>query len=160
MINTIKVCAMVVFASVVLAQPVMARDFAEIYTDCGLGAIISPKNDAVAAVTNVTWDLGTTAISSNISCPDACVGGKGRLASFIHNSYASLERDFASGSGTYLDTLMVLAGWDSQAQQEHAEALRNDFVKIVADQNYTNKSQYEKSKSLYDLVNKHITKTA
>lgn len=47
------------------------RAFADIYTECGLGTMIAPKNAAVAAVTNVTWDLGTTAISSDDSSEDA-----------------------------------------------------------------------------------------
>lgn len=71
-------------ASVVLllafAQPASAREFADIYTDCGLGALIAPNNGAVAAVTNVTWDSGTTAVSSDASSAESCKGGKKSLS--------------------------------------------------------------------------------
>ncbi len=46
--------------SLTAAPQVIAREFADIYTECGLGAMIAPKNPTVAAITNVTWDLGTT----------------------------------------------------------------------------------------------------
>src|SRR3989338_2196679 len=107
-----KICAVAAFVALAFPQPALARDFADIYTDCGLGAMIAPRNDAVATVTNVTWDLGTTAISSNISSPDTCVGGQARLASLIHDSYNDLEKNLASGSGPYLDALIMLAGYD------------------------------------------------
>ena len=70
-----------------IPQNSQAREFADIYTECGLGAMIAPRNEAVAAVTNVTWDLGTTAISSDISSQDSCQGGKVKVRVFINNSY-------------------------------------------------------------------------
>ncbi|MBU2541142.1 MAG: DUF3015 domain-containing protein [Candidatus Omnitrophica bacterium] len=156
MLRAIKISALAVLVLVAFSQPCMAREFADIYTECGIGAMIAPRNEAVAAVTNVTWDLGTTAISSNISCPDTCAGGQEKVASFIYDSYEALERDLASGSGEYLDALMVLAGYDSQAEQKVTEALRNAFAKLVADSSYTDKSRFEKAQALYNLVYKHI----
>jgi hypothetical protein len=151
-----------VFSAVILllvfgtfSQPCMAREFADIYTECGLGAMIAPRNAAVAAITNVTWDWGTTAISSNISSPDSCAGGKEKVAAFIHDSYESLEKDLASGYGTYLDALIVFAGYNSQDKQGIVFALRNDFTKLVANPNYTDKSRFEKAEALYNLVYKH-----
>jgi hypothetical protein len=155
MFNTIKMFAMALLTLFVFSQSsAMAREFPDIYTDCGLGAMIAPRNGAVATVTNVTWDLGTTAISSNISSPESCVGGKERTAAFIHGSYEYLEKDLASGYGTYLDSLMVLAGYDSQSKQQAAEALRNDFAKVVTDPSYTDKSRFAKAEALYNLVYK------
>ncbi len=153
MLKAINVFGLAVLAMLVFSQPSMARDFADIYTECGLGALIAPKNTAVAAVTNVIWDLGTTAISSNISSPDTCAGGKEKMAAFIYDSYESLEKELASGSGSYLDTLMVLAGYDAKANPEMTAALRNDFAKMVADSNYTDQSRFEKAETLYNLVN-------
>ena len=60
--------SLLVFSSMSFAD----REFADIYTECGLGAMIAPNNEAVAAVTNVTWDLGTTAISSDASSEENC----------------------------------------------------------------------------------------
>lgn len=156
MVKAMRVSALALLGAVVLAQPAMAREFADIYTECGLGALIAPKNEAVAAVTNVTWDLGTTAISSNISSPQTCTGGQPRTAAFIYDSYQSLETDLASGSGTHLDTLMTLVGYESQVQQDLTKTVRADFAKMVADPRYTEQSRFEQAQALYDLLYKHV----
>lgn len=153
-----KICLVVVVAFFVLgvfAKPGIARDFAEIFTDCGIGAMISPKNDAVAAITNITWDFGTTAVSSNVSSPDTCVGGKERLAAFIYQSYDSLEKNLASGHGEYLDTLVDLAGYKTHDKEQFVAMLRKDFTEIVSASMYTNRTRYQKAEALYNLVSKH-----
>ncbi|MFH1318959.1 MAG: DUF3015 family protein [Candidatus Omnitrophota bacterium] len=155
MLKAIKIFAIGALVLFAYSQPAMSREFADIYTECGIGAMIAPRNPAVAAITNITWDWGTTAISSNISCPDSCVGGQEKVASFIHDSYEFLENDLASGNGTYLDTLTVLIGYDSQAKQDFVDVLRNDFAEVVANASYTDQSRFEKAQALYDLVYKH-----
>lgn len=156
MSKAIRISVMGFLVLCAYSQSVMAREFADIYEECGLGAMIAPKNPAVAAVTNVTWDSGTTAISSNISSPGTCSGGKEKTAAFINESYEPLESDLASGSGTYLDTLTSLIGCEPQTKNEFIAALRNDFAKLVAEPGYTNKSRFAKAESLYNLVYKNL----
>jgi hypothetical protein len=156
MSKIIKVITIAAMGLFLFSQMGLAREFADIYTECGLGAMIAPRNTAVAAVTNVTWDLGTTAISSNISCPDSCNGGQEKVASFIYESYESIEKDLAKGNGNYLDNLLALTGYDAQAKKEFIIALRSDFKNIVADPSYTDKSHFEKAEGLYNLVYNYI----
>jgi hypothetical protein len=156
MFKLIKVVTITIMGLFMFFQVGTAREFADIYTECGLGAMIAPRNPAVAAVTNVTWDLGTTAISSNISCPDSCGGGKAKLASYIYESYESLEKDLATGNGEYLDGLMGLVQYEDQAKKDLIVILRNDFKDIVADPSYTDKSHFEKAEGLYNLVYKYV----
>ncbi len=61
MFKRLSVLAFTLTALLMFSQPVSAREFADIFTECGIGAMIAPNNEAVAAVTNVTWDCGTTA---------------------------------------------------------------------------------------------------
>ncbi len=156
---SIRSLFLAVAAFVVYVQPAMARDFADIYTDCGLGALIAPRNSAVAAVTNVTWDSGTTAISSNITSPDTCRGGKDRAAAYIHQSYKSIESDLASGKGVYLDSLAALSGCPVEKQAKLKEVLRRDFAQAVAQQGYSSKSPFEKSELVYNLLYKDLQET-
>ncbi len=156
MVKVMRISALALLGAAAFTQPVMAREFADIYTECGLGAMIAPRNEAVAAVTNVTWDFGTTAISSHISSPDTCVGGQAKTAAFIYDSYKSLETDLASGYGTHLDTLMTLVDYQSQAQQDLTKAVRADFTEIVADPSYTERSRFDQAQALYNLLYKHI----
>jgi hypothetical protein len=135
-----------------IPQESQAREFADIYTECGLGAMIAPRNEAVAAVTNVTWDLGTTAISSNISSKDTCEGGKAKVATFINDSYENIEKDLASGNGKYLDTLVSLSKDSSKSKEAFIANLRNDFSSLVASNDYTNLTTYQKSQKLYNII--------
>ncbi|MBU2574628.1 MAG: DUF3015 domain-containing protein [Elusimicrobia bacterium] len=151
---TISVCAGVLFV-LASSQVVGARQFGDIYSECGLGAMLFPKNSTIAIITNVTWDSGTTAISSDISSPDSCHGGQGRVASLINKAYEFLEADLASGNGKHLDTLAALAVRNSRAQQQFKDALRKDFTKVVAAPGYTSKTRFEKEEILYNLVYKN-----
>lgn len=147
-----KISAFALIALLAVAQTTMARDFAEIYVDCGLGALIAPRLPVVAVITNVIWDLGTTAIISNSSSPETCKGENARTAAFIHDSYEPLEKDLARGKGEYLDTLMVMTGCSEESQQALSRALRVDFGSFVATHNYTNQTKFQKSENLYNLL--------
>ncbi|RMH44482.1 MAG: DUF3015 domain-containing protein [Gammaproteobacteria bacterium] len=129
-----------------------ARDFADIYTECGLGAMIAPNNAAVAAVTNVTWDLGTTAISSNVSSPDTCRGGQAKTAAFIFKSYEQLEADIAKGQGSYLAQLVELTGADDEAQ--FIAQLRKAFADLASGNDYAEMNRFDKAQALYEMVQK------
>ncbi|MCK5877985.1 MAG: DUF3015 family protein [Candidatus Marithrix sp.] len=143
-IKTIIIVSLMMYSQFSMA----VREFADIYVECGIGAIIAPTNDTVAIITNVTWDSGTTAVMTNISSPETCQGGKAKVAAFIHESYETLEEELANGSGTYLDSLMALAGHESQQLAD----LRSGFSKIVAKSNYVDQNRFEKSNALYNLV--------
>lgn len=129
-----------------------AREFADIYTECGIGAMIAPNNDAVAAVTNVTWDLGTTAISSNASSPDSCSGGQGDSAAFIYDAYPNIEKDLAIGAGEHLTALLSMAGVDHSAQDDLAMELRDGFTQLVSADGYSEQMRYEKAENLFNLL--------
>ena len=129
-----------------------AREFADIYTECGLGAMIAPNNDAVAAVTNVTWDLGTTAISSNATSPESCQGGQGSSAAFIYDAYPNLEKDIAVGRGEHLSALLAIAGVDTSAQDVVSVELRDGFAALVSAEGYSDQTRFEKAENLYNLL--------
>jgi len=131
--------------TVLVAPQAQARDFADIYTECGIGAMIAPTNKAVAAVTNVIWDLGTTAVSTNISSPESCSGAQAKTAAFIGKSYDILELEIASGEGQYFDTLA------SMTDREMTD-IRTDFSELVASSEYVNMSKTEKVEKLYSIV--------
>ncbi|WP_428503023.1 DUF3015 family protein [Roseateles sp.] len=134
------------------AGAVQAREFSDIYTECGLGAMIAPNNSAVAAITNVTWDLGTTAISSNVSSADSCSGGKKKVAALLLNSYAQVETDLAKGEGEHLAALNVAAGCSAASQQAFSGNLRREFASLVAQPAYAAQGRMEKASALFDAA--------
>lgn len=150
------VSSLFVLSVLMVSQPSMAREFADIYTECGLGAMIAPKNEGVAAVTNVTWDLGTTAISSNISSPDTCQGGAKKTAAFILDSYEHIEKDLASGNGSYLDSLFALSGCDAGVRATITSGLRGDLSKLVANPAYSSMTRFQQANDLYDAYQARV----
>ena len=128
-----------------------ARDFGAIYIECGLGALIAPNTAWVAVITNITWDFGTTAITSELSSPQSCKGGQAKTAMMIYEAFPSIETELAQGRGEHLDALLLLAG---RAKADHAAlivTLRTEFAKTVAKAEYSDMLRYERAEALYEL---------
>lgn len=149
-----QILSAVAVAAVALtaAQSASARDLADIYTQCGLGAVIAPKHPPVAAITNITWDFGTTAIISDVSSADTCKGGSAKTAAYIFQSYAQLEQDLARGEGEHLATLMTVAGCQAAAQPSLTAALRDDLADRVAQPAYATASRLEQTTAVYNKL--------
>ncbi len=134
------------------------RNFGEIYTDCGLGALIAQgindegTADIVAIVTNITWDLGTTAVSSNITSPNSCARGDAKTAAYILKSYAQLEKDLVLGNGRYLDALAEVTEVAPMDRPEFAKTIRAEFAKQAASPDYEMLSRQKKAEQLYNIV--------
>jgi len=136
-----------------MPQASQAREFVDVYKQCGLGAMIAPKDPLIAVFTNVTWDLGTTAVSSDMSSAENCKGGKARVASFINQSYDNLEQELASGNGKYLDTLASMTG-NKSSKTQFVSSLRSDFAQVVASVEYSKLSKVQKAEKLYNMIYK------
>jgi hypothetical protein len=141
----IKLLIVSTVLSTLFIPQAQARDFGAIYSECGLGSIIAPTNPTLAVVTNVTWDLGTTAVSTNISSPESCNGGKAKTAAFIGKSYDDLELEIASGEGKYVDTLTAMTDKD-------ISDIRTEFSELVASSEYAKMDKVEKVEKLYNIV--------
>ncbi len=156
----IALAAAISLATIASQATAKDLDFAKIYTECGLGGIIGKAFDdadtsrVIAVVTNVTWDLGTTATTSYTLSPETCANKRGRVASFINQSYEKLEEDIAKGDGKYLDTLaqMVLETKDSAKIAQYKKEIRAKFQNFVATKDYNKLSRYEKVEGLFDLA--------
>ncbi|MEJ2044796.1 MAG: DUF3015 family protein [Reinekea sp.] len=127
------------------------RDFATIYKECGLGAMLFPKDPVIAVITNVTWDLGTTAVSSELTSPETCKGNAAAMVAFVLDTHPQLEQDLSTGEGQYLSSMVSLMGCDSVNEPTHA--LRTSFIEAI-EQGYYSATDVEKSKILYDAAMK------
>jgi hypothetical protein len=94
---------------------------------CGIGAMIFDENGAAAAISNIIWDLGTTAVSSNISSKDSCEGANVKTAMFIQATMSSLEQDIAIGEGDYANAMLQLRGCSSAKTAEIIKAVRQAY---------------------------------
>lgn len=99
---------------------------------CGIGAMIFDDNGAAAAISNIIWDLGTTAVSSNISSQDTCKGVKVAAAQFINDSIVNIEEETVIGQGKHLTAMLNMMGCEVAAHPVIINAVRADLdVSVV-----------------------------
>lgn len=140
-IRKITLCALA--ASSLLAGNAMADEKASInpWKHCGIGAMIFDENGVAAAISNVIWDLGTTAVSSKISSEDSCEGKEVKTAQFIQDNYNQVIEETSQGSGIHLTTMLDMLEVDSAQQPEILSSIRTDMADKVAN-NQANPQAY------------------
>lgn len=106
------------------------------WQDCGLGAMVFPENGTAAAISNVIWDLGTTAVSSKISSPDSCEGERVKAAMIIQRSYAQISIETAVGHGEHLDALADLYQCSPAARPALVADLRSSMSRALSEPNF------------------------
>ncbi len=148
-----------IVAAVLLAFSFSAsaeRTVEEVYKQCGLGgAFFGESSPTMAFISNVTWDLGTTAASSDSS--DACaISNEETAAIYIHEAYEMLERDISKGRGEYFDNLATILSCESESVGRVMSAVRAEFSGVVASEAYASMSKMEKSNALYKIVSPRL----
>jgi hypothetical protein len=137
------------------------------WTECGIGGAIGSliKNNnvaskVIASVTNVTWDLGTTATTSAVSTPDLCANKQVAAAKFINDTYASLEIETAKGEGQNLVALLDLAEVDAAHRDAVVAGLRSGMAQMVATSGFSGMSQVDKAQGYYAVFMKVVVEKA
>ena len=133
--------------------PVETKEKKEVnpFSDCGLGAAIF-KNDALAAISNVVWDLGITAITSGLSSPETCSKHSTDTAQFIMTTYPTLAEETAKGEGENLTAMLKTAGCGAATHDGIIEGLRADYAVSLSEDGYEAKSRVQKSESFYNMI--------
>ena len=124
------------------------------YSDCGIGAALFPNSDVGAAISNVIWDLGTTAVISATASPETCEGSDAQAATFILETYDQLVEETAVGEGKHISTLLSIVNSDDQIISE----LRSSIADLVASEEYTTLTQLEKSNAYYGALKSAMRK--
>lgn len=126
------------------------RTLANALTECGIGAMIFPNNETIAIITNVTWDLGTTAVSSNVSSADTCKGGTKKVAQLIQHAYPQLTADISKGQGENLEAMVTAAQCDHGSSAQFKTQVREKFGLAAAQAQ--GKTQMDKNEDLFGIV--------
>lgn len=137
----------------VFAMPMTAKaESPNPYTDCGIGAAIFQDEDlrVAAAVSNVIWDLGTTAITSAVSSPGTCTKNQAKTAALILETLPELEKDVAMGEGQYVVALAETMGCSSS--EGVAKSMRSGYADIVANEAYGSQTSVERASAMYNVA--------
>ena len=119
------------------------------WQECGIGAMVFPDNGVASAISNVIWDLGTTAVSSALSSPDQCQGATVQVAAFVKFGYDHISRETVVGDGEYLQTLMSGLNCDPSIQAELLSDVRNEFSTQLQDASYAVKDDNGKAEAYF-----------
>lgn len=120
--------------------------------ECGIGAAIFKENKTGAIISNIIWDLGSTALTSAYSSPSSCSGSKVQAAAFIVNTYDQLAVETVKGQGDHLAALLTIAGCDQVAASSVVNGIRADFGKVLASSAYSTKTVAQKSEDYLNVL--------
>lgn len=98
------------------------------WRQCGIGAMIFPKTGWAAVTSNIIWDAGTTATTSSSSSESQCAGRASTAAKYIHQNYAVLEEETASGNGAHLVTVLNILDCKKATHGKIIESVRSNFA--------------------------------
>ena len=132
------------------------QGFANPWIECGIGAMLFPKHRVGAVISNVIWDLGSTATTSAMSSPGTCEGRSAQAAMFINETYASLEEETVKGSGDHINAMLSILNCDLNKQDEIVSNIRADFSNQLIN---ASSSQTKKAEAYYNLVTSHTSST-
>ncbi len=135
-------------AAALLASNVSAESKPEAFPDCGIGAALF-ENDTGAIISNVIWDLGTTALTSATASPETCEGWNPDAAAFIEKSYDRLVEETAQGQGKHLDTLMSIVQVEEDSRDQVVASVRARMAEIVASAAFSEADKVEKINMYY-----------
>lgn len=156
--NTIKLHSVVLAAAFTFtgvlglstaASAEVDKDNLNPWQHCGIGAGIFDDNETAAALSNVIWDSGTTAVTSATLSPGTCESEKVQVAQFIDETYDVLAMETTVGEGEHLQTALGLAGCTASAQENVISILRTDLGNISVDIRYDAMSHNDKAYEFY-----------
>ncbi len=151
--NVVK--KLVVASAFVIAFP--ATSFAQEgdmnpWTECGIGAMIFSNTTWAAAISNVIWDLGTTAVTSAGVSRQTCEGNKVAAARFITETYANLEEETAKGNGQHVTAVLNIMGCGTASHNGIIQSVRSDLAESMNNADYANKTTFDKAQGYYNIL--------
>ena len=115
------------------------------YSECGIGAALFGDVHWAAVTSNVTWDLGTTAVTSATMSPETCSAKNVKTAQFIIDTYPKLAEETATGHGEHLATVLSKFGCDSSNHEQITHDLRGRMATEVSSPDYQGQTRTEKA---------------
>lgn len=119
---------------------------------CGIGAMVFENNGAAAAISNIIWDLGTTAVTSKLSSAETCNGKDVKTAMYIKQSYNNIIQETAQGEGKHLTAMLDMYNVAEQERAATLAALRLHSATMVSSEDYSTVSISNKAQAYYTAL--------
>lgn len=127
------------------------------WVDCGIGAMIFPGTPAGAVISNVIWDMGTTAVTSAGASKNTCESKRSKVAMLVGATYANLEEETVKGEGAHISAMLNLANCQASAHDGIIRSVRADFSQSLQNSAYMQKSMQDKAQAYYQMVDAKLT---
>lgn len=137
---------------VTLALATTEASARNVWRECGIGGMIFKKTGWAAITSNIIWDLGTTATSSNVSSDDLCEGSSASTANYINETYANLEEEIANGHGTHVTAMLNMMGCKEKRHAKIISGLRTDLNAQMSKASYSSNSKSQNAEAFYDAT--------
>ena len=123
------------------------------YSDCGIGAAIFKDTEWAAVTSNVTWDLGLTALTSATASPQTCSKKNVKVALLVRDAYARILEDAARGEGQHLAAALEVYACQGAAKASAVEQVRSDVTRAVAAPGFAGQEHLDKASQLFNIIN-------
>jgi hypothetical protein len=125
------------------------------WQECGIGAMIFPDHGIASAISNIIWDLGTTAVTSASASEDSCAGSRAVAAQFINETYNALEEEIVTGNGKHFTAMASLMACDAN----QSASIRNQLAENMASETFATQSKVVKAESLFNIADASCAKS-
>ncbi|MCE2860759.1 MAG: DUF3015 domain-containing protein [Oxalobacteraceae bacterium] len=129
------------------------------YSDCGIGAALFKNTEWAAVISNVIWDLGSTAVTSATVSPETCSKKNVKAAMFIRDAYAPLVEDVARGQGEHLTAALDLFECSREQHAAMTQGVRAVVVKAVVAPGFNEQQPLEKAVQLFNIIDSKTRNT-
>ncbi|VAX01873.1 hypothetical protein MNBD_GAMMA22-181 [hydrothermal vent metagenome] len=126
------------------------------WVDCGIGAMVFDNTAWAAISSNILWDFGSTAVTSNQSSQNTCNSKKAQMAMYVGATYANLEEETVKGNGQHVNAMLNIMGCDSTVHNQIIASIRTDFRTTLQNAEYATQAKVTKAENYYNLVQKNI----
>lgn len=127
-----------------------------VWRECGIGGMIFKDTGWAAITSNIIWDLGLSATSSNVSSDDLCEGPTANVAKFVHETIAVVEEETVIGEGSHLVTMLDMIGCEEGARSEIIKSVRADYVNELSSETYENQTKLDKAKNYHTILMNNV----
>ena len=149
----IKPISAAILATVALSSThALADEDINPWKHCGIGAMIFDDNGTAAAISNIIWDLGTTAVSSKLTSADSCEGKRVQTAMFIQKSFNNVLEETAKGEGEYISAMLGMMDCRQEDYATIMSGVRLDVVNQVSQAGYEAMAVSAKSEAYYHAL--------
>lgn len=155
-LNSILISSLLSLTPFAAAQDKTVGSGPNPFSDCGIGAALFPKIKVAAVISNVIWDIGTTALTSATASPQTCSGKSVETALFIHRTYDELVEQTARGNGDHLTAMLNMMDCGSASHSVTTNAMRQQLSLEISTSSYQSKTATEKSSAYYAIMDSAV----